>query len=485
MLKGRETMKKLCLWTLIFVLAFSVSMPVFAADSTSQKYDLALYVGSPLTISGGVIKALDTDNPNVAPIIHKSRTLVPLRAIAEHFGATVSYDAQKKAAMIQYKGSTYTFFAGKNYYTQSIAGKASQTFTYDTEMLIRESRSMVPLRVICEKVLGKTVDYSQSIITISDTALALSANSGLKADIKAKIGQAVKIASLEQLKTIIASKMAYYGPELVRTVEMQNATDGSGAAPSAPPTPSAAPVQEAAGSPGTTSADKSQDFSSTNNQVAGVDEADVIKTDGNFIYIAAGGFVKIIKADNGKMTLVDTIKMPLDPRTGQSITISELYIDKGRLVVLGSLWRSDVEIMTPDQTNPVSITPAIGKSIAIYPPIWRGKSFTYCAVYAVDDAGKTDLLKELSVEGSMLSSRKSGDTVYIMTNKYFYYYSPANPGEIIPMYRDTAQGQDYKALPIDKIMCYPESPSPQYLLVAAVDIMKTDEDATIEAILGS
>jgi uncharacterized secreted protein with C-terminal beta-propeller domain len=72
-----------------------------------------------------------------------------------------------------------------------------------------------------------------------------------------------------------------------------------------------------------------------------------------------------------------------------------------------------------------------------------------------------------------------------MTNKYFYYYTPANPGEIIPMYKDTSAGQDYKALPISKIMCYPDSLSPQYMLVAAVDIMKTDEEANIEAILGS
>lgn len=78
-------MKKIGIWTLIFILAFSMSLPVFAIDSSANNYDLALYIGSPLTISGGVIKALDPDNPNVAPIIYMSLTLVPIRAISEHF----------------------------------------------------------------------------------------------------------------------------------------------------------------------------------------------------------------------------------------------------------------------------------------------------------------------------------------------------------------------------------------------------------------
>ncbi|MEI8217198.1 MAG: beta-propeller domain-containing protein [Eubacteriales bacterium] len=492
-------MKKLFVWVLTFALVFSISPPVFAAAGSADKYDLALYIGSPLTVSSGVIKALDSDNPNVAPIIYKSRTLVPIRAIAEHFGAVVSFDAVKKAAVINYNGGKYTFFAGKNYYTKEIIGKSTQTFTYDTEMLIIENRSMVPLRVICEKVLGKTVDYSQNIITVGSSVVNLATNTVLKANIKDKIGQAVKITSLAQLKSIIATKMNYYSTDLVRTIEIQNSpADVSGTAPStAPATTPALPAAEGAADQNAGKTTSTQDFSTTNNQVLGVDEADVIKTDGNFIYIAGGGFVKIVKAENGIMTLVDTIKMPIDPRTGMNINISELYIDKGRLVVLGSLWRNDYQIMTPTPAPPVSISPAgsnssssaqgvaVEKSIAIYPPIWQGKNFTYCAIYSVDTNGKTKLLKELSVEGSMLSSRKSGDTVYLMTNKYFYYYSPANPGEIVPMYKDSTQSSDYKSLPIDKIMCYPESPSPQYLMVAAVDIMKTDEPANIEAILGS
>src|SRR5659263_721103 len=115
--------------------------------------------------------------------------------------------------------------------------------------------------------------------------------------------------------------------------------------------PSTVTGQEGTGA-GATGTSGSTDYSSTNNQVERIDEADIIKTDGNFIYIAAGGYVKVIKADNGKMTLADTIIMPMDPKTGQNINITELYIDKGRLVVLGSYWQGPIGIAYPDR--PVS-----------------------------------------------------------------------------------------------------------------------------------
>src|SRR5665647_1965361 len=304
-MKGRVTMKRIYLWLLCFMMVFSLSLSVFADNRTTDNnaansitgsnaitngsatnggstadYDLALYIGSPLTISGGVIKALDSGNPNVAPIIYKDRTLVPLRAIAEHFGAVISYEPLKKAAIIKYNGITTTFFAGKNTYTQTVSGKADQTFTFDTEMLIRESRSMVPLRVIVENILAKKVDYSQSIITVSDTNLNLATATQLKAYIKNKIGQAIKISSLAQLENIIAKKMQYYGPELIKSIDMVNsAVDSSGTAPSpdSAQAPASVADQEAAGVSSNTSdsssvgTDGSQDYSSTNNQVEGVD----------------------------------------------------------------------------------------------------------------------------------------------------------------------------------------------------------------------
>lgn len=48
--------------------------------------------------------------------------------------------------------------------------------------------------------------------------------------------------------------------------------------------------------PSTNSAEIDLGFSNTNNQVAGVDEADIVKTDGRNIYIVSGSTMVILQA---------------------------------------------------------------------------------------------------------------------------------------------------------------------------------------------
>ena len=61
-----------------------------------------------------------------------------------------------------------------------------------------------------------------------------------------------------------------------------------------------APTAGAAGGGGTPSSSpsspKGSESSGTNNQVAGVDEADFVKNDGQYLYIVANGALRILKA---------------------------------------------------------------------------------------------------------------------------------------------------------------------------------------------
>ena len=135
-------LKRTGLFLLAALLILAMGIPPLGEDTslaaTEPEYDLGLYIGSPLTISKGEMKPLDSSNLNVAPIIYKDRTLVPLRAIAEHFGAEVSYEAASKAAIIKTGEGTFTFYSGKNYYEKTVAGGNPIRTNFDTEMLIRE-----------------------------------------------------------------------------------------------------------------------------------------------------------------------------------------------------------------------------------------------------------------------------------------------------------------------------------------------------------
>jgi uncharacterized secreted protein with C-terminal beta-propeller domain len=224
--------------------------------------------------------------------------------------------------------------------------------------------------------------------------------------------------------------------------------------------------------------DGAKDFSNTNEQVEGINEADIVKTDGTYIYVATRDSVKVYRANDGRPVLTDKMEVELDKDTGEYIEYSELYVGEGRLVVLGRKgamgnWiRPMPEPMPMDEIMVDSIMP------------YYGEEYVYLGVYDIDEEGKMNLVKELEVEGGLLSSRKKDDHVYLVVNKYLNYYGPYSE-QPIPLFRDSALGSEYRELPVDSILYHPGRRMPNYLLVAAVDIMDEEEPSSIEAYLGS
>lgn len=452
-------MKKL----IVFVLLISLitgGIPVSSAAPLAED-SIAIHVASPLILHGEEVFTLDPSNPNVVPIIHRDRTLVPLRAISEHFGAEVDYDGRAREAIIKYNNKSYIFPIDKSIYRVEEIGKESITFTIDTETLIIEDRTMVPLRVISENVLGRKVGYNDRVIIIGSENITLDYNK--LNEIKTKIGQVLKVTSETELKKIIN--------DLNNNISRDDAMSVPAPAPSSL---GEIPVMEAERAGGS-----SNDFSTTNEQVEGVNEADIIKTDGEFIYVATGKSVKIYKANNGKPVLVDEINMTIDEKTGEYIQLTEMYIDKGKLVVLGAKNTFNNWIRPIPDISP-AIEPAIDARIGILP---MGNSYVYAGVYTIASNGKANLLKELEIEGNLLSSRKKNDVVYLMINRYMNYYG-INDG-ILPMYRDSSRGNDFRELSIDKIMYYPNRYNQNYFIVAALDTSSRSTPSTIEAFLGS
>jgi len=138
------------------------------------------------------------------------------------------------------------------------------------------------------------------------------------------------------------------------------------------------------------------DYSGTNVQVAGVDEADNVKTDGNYLYIARGTIVYVASAyppDKGK--LISTIDL--------HAKIKGLYIAGDKLVVFS-------------QNNTVfSIEPST-KTPNIMPP-YPVTQTTSIRVYDVSDRVKPTLDREIKLEGNYVSSRMIGNYVYVIVQK--------------------------------------------------------------------
>lgn len=442
-------MRKLIPFIAVVALLLS-SIPAFAEGLDDA---VALHVGSPLILTEGRTKALDPDNPNVVPVIHKDRTLVPLRAISEHFGAGVAYDEIKREAIITYSGKTYFFPIGKNNYRIQEQGKEPRTVTYDTEALIIENRTMVPLRLISEDILGLQVGYREKAITIGSGDITISDE--VLSDIRTRIGQALKPANkAELLAQIKAMNLSFTEKERQDMMPMpaQDSVTGGEAAPS-----------------------ESGDYSQTNEQVEGVNEADVVKTDGRFIYVVSGKAVRVYDPNNGKPSLTDEITVKVDDKTGQFTQFTELYIHDGKLIVLGEKGRFG---------NWIRPVPDAPEERMIMPYYDQYEGFVYAGIYSISTQGKLSLDRELEVEGTLLSSRKKDNTLYLVVNKYLYSYGPMEEA-ITPLFRDTAVGDAFKELALDKVMYFPRRAASNYLTIAAVDVEKSTQPANIEAFLGT
>lgn len=78
------------------------------------------------------------------------------------------------------------------------------------------------------------------------------------------------------------------------------------------------------------------DYSSTNVQTENVDEADIVKTDGDYIYKAATTKVYVVDIRTDDMKTVSQIDITKDTHSGTA-NILEIYTDKNKLYVIASI----------------------------------------------------------------------------------------------------------------------------------------------------
>ncbi|MED1950523.1 copper amine oxidase N-terminal domain-containing protein [Brevibacillus centrosporus] len=98
--------------------------------------------------------------PDQKPVIRDSRTLVPIRPIAESLGFEVDWNEQTRTVTIN-KGTNNVRLV----VTQKIAKKNGQTINLDVPAQIINQRTMVPVRFIAE-ALSYNVNWNQANQTV-------------------------------------------------------------------------------------------------------------------------------------------------------------------------------------------------------------------------------------------------------------------------------------------------------------------------------
>lgn len=170
-------------------------------------------------------------------------------------------------------------------------------------------------------------------------------------------------------------------------------------------------TMEAVGAAATDWTTATTTYSGTNVQVEGVDEADIVKTDGRYIYVVSGGNRKVaivgaVPAENAR--IVSEINF--------SGSVNEIFVNKDRLVVF---WQEDAKTL------------AVSEDVARrMPPIFRYSApITRVDVYDITDRSSPILAKNISIDGNYFNSRMIGNTVYVIATTPAYY----REGEPIPL----------------------------------------------------
>jgi hypothetical protein len=130
--------------------------------------------------------------------------------------------------------------------------------------------------------------------------------------------------------------------------------------------------------------------SGTNNQVASVDEADIVKSDGRYVYLAVNGALRIMQALEPKLVSVTTLR-------GR---VKELFVEGDRAVVYTS------------EGGKRSVNCTYGYDCAF----GGDGSATRILVLDVSDRASPRLVRVIELSGSLIAARRIGHTVHTVVS---------------------------------------------------------------------
>lgn len=213
------------------------------------------------------------------------------------------------------------------------------------------------------------------------------------------------------------------------------------------------------------------EYSETNTQVKGVDEADIVKTDGKYIYSVYDKKISIAQANNGTPLNISSIQTESE--------ISDIYIHGNKLVVFSCAYS---KVQNNEQSNTNSIMSDVAVDYYRYSP---SNLETQVKIYDLSNINSPVLLSELSQSGDYLSSRKIDNVVYI-TSTYsvsnFDNIKKSEPETYCPVY---GTDDNTNCVPAENIFVAEAIESIKYVVVSSIDLNNPNDFSDICSVMGS
>ncbi len=208
-----------------------------------------------------------------------------------------------------------------------------------------------------------------------------------------------------------------------------------------------------------------EDFGETYKQVDEVDEADIIKTDGTYIYHFSNGAIQVYAANGGEPYWVCAIENPTfssDDGNGYDdgeanyyysySNLQDFYIRDGKLIAISQESNGHY-----NDSNECAVV----------------------QVFDITDVQNAQLIDEYRQSGYPDTSRMIGDTLYLVTNHYVYQ---GNRDNYIPY---CGMGEAQNKLDPECIYKTASPSSASYLVVGAINTANGVQNTDTKAIFGA
>lgn len=212
----------------------------------------------------------------------------------------------------------------------------------------------------------------------------------------------------------------------------------------------------------TESADREVSFGKTNTQVENVDEADIIKNDGKYLYILSGGVYNYGKrvvtiVDAGNMKVASKIEID----EGEfNYNIQEMYVNGDRLILVAN----EYEIIEDEKTEHSTYRYYDGKTVSF--------------VYDITDRKNPAFVRKVSQNGSdYISSRMIDGVLYTLSS---YYVRGNSENEVKENAVPKVNGE---FIACDCIYVY-DYDSESYIVFSAYDTKLNDGEVSSLSVLG-
>ena len=246
-----------------------------------------------------------------------------------------------------------------------------------------------------------------------------------------ELGETRTAGSYDEVRTLLAEARTSYGyGYYAEDAEIAQAEPAEGWSTVANATE--APTAEAAGR------GSGEDYG-TNVQVAGIDEADNVKTDGDYLYVATTHGFLILRADGAQTEVVSRVEA-LQEGDDEYCYVTGLFVRNDRLALLYDYNRWG---WTNGEYEDVSCTKLL--------------------IYDVSDRTAPVRVTELGQDGSCTGARMNDGVICLITGTWVgYVYDDAEPADYVPcVYNDAGAA----LLPAERIYLCQEAQEASYTVV--------------------